>query len=528
MRHHPHSLSSTRHNTRQDMGFSFTLTPKSTTKSTTATEYWGMGLLLVFFPEEDNSNNNHHHSSATASPLSSSSSPSMIKRSNSSLISTKAQSTISICALFVFLTLLLFTLSTFEPSTSSLNNAPRRILSQKSTPSPTNPNSSPFSFFKMWSSDPGGYSNHPIKRVNPVALQGMGVLYRRGTRAVNDFIIGHVAEDTTVDEFRLFLRVIHRSGLSSKSDMAFLYSSSSSLSKFGSVIEEENDSFSKLIRHYKESNNTSKRNSALRFDVTQFVKSVKKDMGEPLWGKRIRGNFNNSTEDRGDSGELTQLSYGSILGFEVNELDPENSLAGFLDHVPMSLRRWACYPMLLGRVRRNFKHIMLVDVRKLIILGDPLVRVRTQTPESVFISLKQESVSNNKHSKRNSDKTQPHYQANSAVLMGGARGVRRLSTAMLTEIVRASMQHKKKSSVTESGILSQLVANEHILKNIHLVTSTESIPEASSLIESRSSSSQAIVMMQRGNSDYEVDYYSIIMKQICSCEAVDSSVYKNC
>ncbi|KAK1579102.1 hypothetical protein Q3G72_035579 [Acer saccharum] len=515
------------------MGFSFTLTPKSST-TTTATENWGMGLLLVFFPEEDN-NSNHHHSSATAtaSPLSSSSSSSLsrIKRSNSSLISTKAQSTISICALFVFLTLLLFTLSTFEPSTSSLNNTPRRILSQKSTPNPTvvtNPNSSPFPFFKMWSSDPG-YSNEPRKRVNPVALQGMGVLYRRGTRAVNDFIIGHVAEDTTEDEFRLFLRVLHRSGLSSKSDMAFLYSSSSSLSKFGSVIEEENDSFSKLIRHYKESNRTtSKKDTALRFDVTQFVKSMKKDMGEPLWGKRIRGNFNNSTEDRGVSGELMQLSYGSILGFEVNELDPENSLAGFLDHVPMSMRRWACYPMLLGRVRRNFKHIMLVDVKKLILLGDPLVRVRTQTPESVFISMKQDSVSSNKHSKRNSDKTQQHYQANSAVLMGGARGVRRLSTAMLTEIVRASMQRKKKSSVTESGIFSQLVSNEHILKNIHLVTSIESIPEASSLIESSPSSSPAIVMMQRGNSNYGVDYYSIIMKQICSCEAVDSSVYKNC
>ncbi|KAK2653159.1 hypothetical protein Ddye_013015 [Dipteronia dyeriana] len=508
------------------MGFSFTLTPKSTT---TVTENWGMGLLLVFFPEEEDKNSNQrHHSSTTASPLSSSS-PSRMKRSNSSLISSKAQSTISICALFVFLTLLLFTLSTFEPSTSSLNNTPRRILSQNSTPTPTNPNPSPFSFFKMWSSDPG-YSNHPRKRVNPVALQGMGVLYRRGTRAVNDFIIGHVAEDTTEDEFRLFLRVLHRSGLSSKSDTAFLHSSSSSLSKFGSVIEEENDSFSKLIRHYKESNGTSKKDSALRFDVTQFVKSVKKDMGEPLWGKRIRGNYSNSTEVRADSdsGELTQLSYGSILGFEVNELDPENSLAGFLDHVPMSLRRWACYPMLLGRVRRNFKHIMLVDVKKLILLGDPLVRVRTQTPESVFISMKQEIVSNNKHSKRSSDKTQPHYQANSAMLMGGARGVRRLSIAMLTEIVRASMQHKKKSLLTESGILSQLVANEHILKNIHLVTSTESIPEASSLIESSSSSSPAIVMMQRGNSNYEVDYYSIIMKQICSCEAVDSSVYKNC
>ncbi|KAL5812239.1 hypothetical protein ACOSQ3_027189 [Xanthoceras sorbifolium] len=521
----------------------FTLTPK-TNKPTTTTaainENWGMGLLLVFFPGDDK---NHHHSpTATSSSnhlfssSSSSSSPllSRIKRSNSSLISSKAQSTISICALFVFLTLLLFTLSTFEPSTTSLNNnTPRRFLSKKSPPTITTTipsisnQNSPFPFLRMWSSEPG-YNNKRRKQASPVALQGMGVLYRRGTRAVNDLVIGHVAEDTTEDEFRLFLRVLHRSGLTSKSDMAFLYSSSSSMSKFGPVIEEENDSFLKLIYHYKESNGTSKKDSVLGFDVTQFVKSGKKDMGEPLWGKRIRGNYSNTTEEDHDQAELTQLSYGSIVGFEVNELDPENSLAGFVDHVPMSLRRWASYPMLLGRVRRNFKHIMLVDVKKMVLLGDPLVRVRGRSPESVHISMKQESVSNNKHSKRNSDKTQPHYQANSAILMGGARGVRRLSAAMLTEIVRASMQqHKKKRSMTDSGILSQLVVNQHILKNINLISSTESIPEASSLNESKSSN-PAMVMMQRGDSNHDVDYYSIIIKQICSCEGVDSSVYKNC
>src|SRR5581483_4724196 len=37
---------------------------------------------------------------------------------------------------------------------------------------------------------------------------------------------------------------------------------------------------------------------------------------------------------------------------------------------------YTCYPMILGRVRRNFKHVMLVDVNKVLLLGDPLGRVK--------------------------------------------------------------------------------------------------------------------------------------------------------
>ncbi|KAF3557239.1 hypothetical protein F2Q69_00014890, partial [Brassica cretica] len=52
---------------------------------------------------------------------------------------------------------------------------------------------------------------------------------------------------------------------------------------------------------------------------------------------------------------LDELTHGS--GFDFPELDQENSLSGFMDHVLITLRRWA-YPMLLGRLRRNFKHVM--------------------------------------------------------------------------------------------------------------------------------------------------------------------------
>ncbi|MCI08771.1 hypothetical protein A2U01_0029850, partial [Trifolium medium] len=189
--------------------------------------------------------------------------------------------------------------------------------------------------------------------------------------------------------------------------------------------------------------------------------------GEPLWGNKIR------TQNKTTSNTTNSLSYGSVLSFDATELDPENSLAGFLDRVPFSLRRWACYPMLLGRVRRNFKHVMLVDVKSVLILRDPFGRVKNRSPESVFLF--------NKHGKKISSNQKVVLPA---VVIGGARGVRRLSNAVMIEIVRAATQHRKKrNSVSESSVLSQLASNEFLLrsKNVQLTVSNELIPEASSL-----------------------------------------------
>ncbi|KAF5750222.1 hypothetical protein HS088_TW03G00555 [Tripterygium wilfordii] len=473
------------------MGF----TAKSKSRST---ENWGMGFFLVFFPEETTSPST---STSAASPTTtatdksnfvsspSSSSPvRFIRRSNSSNpIIIKAQSTISICALFVFLTLLLFTLSTFEPTTSATIISSRRFLSLKI---PITNKTNQFPSF---------------------AFHGMGTLFRRGTRAMNELVVAHLVEDVKEDHFRLFLKTLHRSGLTARADVVLIFHGSST---FGNAIREENDLFFKLVRNYKELKGASRNSS---FDLAQFVMNEKKEIGEPLWGKRIRSNYSEVGEEED---EFTGLSYGSVVGFEPGELDPENSLSGFLDHVPMSLRRWACYPMLLGRVRRNFKHVMLVDVKRSVILGDPFVRVRNRSPESVYITTKQES----KH--RNSDKTQSHSHVNPAILMGGTRGIRRLSNAMLTEIVRAAMQRKKKNPVSESGVLSQLISNDFILKDVvSLIKPTESIPEASSLtgLSGRALSDYPII--QSGNAYNDINY--IIRKLICSCE-VDASVYRDC
>lgn len=337
---------------------------------------------------------------------------------------------------------------------------------------------------------------------------------------MNELVICHVSDSVTKKELKLFLRSYHRSGLASKSDLLFVFNSISTIDSFDDVIRDENDLFLKLVHRYKsELGNGSKAvDFPASFDVTRFVKSGNEaDKGESIWGRKIKSN--NSSFSNGDNGtELTRMCYGSVVGFGIGELDPENSLSGFLDHVPMNLRRWASYPMILGRVRRKFKHIMLVDVKELLLLGDPLARVKNHTPESIFLS----STPTPKHSRKNN---KPHRKTiNPALIIGGERGVRRLSAAILTEIVRSTtrQRHNKKNSITESTLLSQLAANEFLQKSIHFVSSPESISEPSSL------SGVALANMtvvRRGNSNLDIG--AVITKHICSF-SIDSSVYKDC
>ncbi|PIN24574.1 hypothetical protein CDL12_02690 [Handroanthus impetiginosus] len=474
---------------------------KTKSKNSSNSEGWGMGFLLVFFPEEDQNHEQQTKKKANNFNLfSSSSSP--LRRTNSTHLLHKAQSTISICFLLLFTTLLLFTLSTVPSSTTTAAGAARRLYRVPR---------------RTLSSLSASNLSH--------ALQGMGTLYRRGTRAMSDLIVAHAIESLTLHELKLFLRLFYRSSLASRSDLLFIFPSKTSA--FENAILQENESFMKILTQYSEkfSNNS---HSPGSFDVTQFVKRSKKEKesGEPIWGRKFRGNFSEE-----GAAETTRPSYGSVVGFDVDELDPENSLSGFLDHVPMSLRRWACYPMLLGRVRRNFKHIMLVDVKEMLLLGDPLGRVRSQSPESVLLKALPQSTSG-KHGKKNSEKTQSTRQkpVHPGIIMGGSRGVRRLSNAMLTEIVRASAQHKKKNSVAEQGVFNQLVGNDFVLKNVNLIVSTEPVPELSSLGELSSKLGSHLFtrnygLIRRGNSNLEID--SAVMKHICSFP-IDSTFYSDC
>ncbi|XP_031101662.1 uncharacterized protein LOC116005574 [Ipomoea triloba] len=454
----------------------------------------GMGFLFLFFPENetpaaaadihDRKKNLRRYSVSSGGG------------GGASLLSAAVQSTISVCALLIFLTLLLFTLC-FDPAV--VNSPPRRHLSL-SLSSPLSP----------------PWPHNAINLSFPHALQGMGSLYSRGTRAMNDLIVAHAVDSLTPLELKLFLRLFFASGLSSKSDLLLIFRSKSPA--FDRVIAGENDSFLKLILGGRD------RSSGEIPGVAQFKISEKKkkESGEPIWGRKIKRNSSHNNSE-GNSTESTRMSYGSVVGFDADELDPEDSLAGFLDHVPMSLRRWACYPMLLGRVRRNFRHVTLVDVKEILLLGDPLGRVKNRTPESVYLTTHTPS----KHVKNSGQN--PVYPG---IVAGGTRGVRRLSNAMLTEIVRAAMQRKRKNPVTESGVINQLIRSEFALRNVNLMVSSESIPRLSSLTGLNSKPGATFLpivskfaLARPGNSNG--DGSVVILKHLCSL-SLDSQVYPDC
>ncbi|XP_055808402.1 uncharacterized protein LOC129876949 [Solanum dulcamara] len=425
--------------------------------------FTAMGFFFILFPEDESTIITKNKQKTNLSSLKS------IKHSNSTHLFPKAQFIISICVLLIFITFLLFTISTCEPS-------PRTQLSKSKFP--------PF-------------QQH--------ALQGMGTLYRKGTRSMSDLIVAHVIESVTLQELKLFTKLIYRSKISSKSDILFIFPIKSI--PFENTIVEENTSFLKLIHGYKDNSSN--------IDPTHFLISSNKAnrSEEPIWGRKKQSNFREEDDNKTES---TRFSYGSVVGFYADELDPENSLSGFMDHVSMNLRRWACYPMLFGRIRRNFKHIMLVDVKEMLVLGDSPSRVKNLSHDSVLVFRRKNFQKNHKK------------QANPEIIIGGLRGIRRLSNAMLIEIVRESMQHKKKNSVTESTLFNQLVGNEFIMKNVELI-SGESIVELSSLTELDKKTVSLLIskfsIIRRGNSN--VDIISVFKKYLCSFP-LDSTVYSDC
>ncbi|XP_049401558.1 uncharacterized protein LOC125865408 [Solanum stenotomum] len=400
-----------------------------------------MGFFFILFPEDESTIITKNKQKTNLSPL----------KSINTLF--RAQLIISICVFLIFITFLLFTISTFEPS----------------------------SRFKLQNSKSPSFQQH--------ALQGMGTLFRKGTRSMSDLIVAHVIESVTVQELKLFTKLIYRSKISSKSDILFVFPKKSIL--FENTIVEENTSFFKLINGYEYNSTT--------FNSTHNKANANE---EPIWGRKKQSNF---IDEDYNSTESIQLSYGSVIGFYAYELDPENSLSGFMDHVPMNLRRWACYPMLFGRIRRNFKHIILVNVKEIFLLGDSPSRIKNLSHDSVLV-----------FRRKNFEKTHKK-QASPEIIMGGLRGIRRLSNAMLIKIIQESMQHKKKNSINESVLFNQLIGNEFMLKNVEL-NLDESIVELSSLSEFDKKSGSLLILkffiISRGNSNVDINY--VIKKYLCS------------
>lgn len=64
------------------------------------------------------------------------------------------------------------------------------------------------------------------------------------------------------------------------------------------------------------------------------------------------------------------------MGFEMEELDPDNILESFMDDPPAQLRRWMCYQLLLGYLRHKYRSVLLARIGAVVILGDALAAVR--------------------------------------------------------------------------------------------------------------------------------------------------------
>lgn len=89
----------------------------------------------------------------------------------------------------------------------------------------------------------------PVKSVVAAekALQGMGTLFRKGTRPMRELIVAHLSEETSVGSLRLFLRTLHRSGATARADVVVLFPGASVSQELLSVFHDEEASFQKML-----------------------------------------------------------------------------------------------------------------------------------------------------------------------------------------------------------------------------------------------------------------------------------------
>lgn len=245
------------------------------------------------------------------------------------------------------------------------------------------------------------HASHPMKGIakalkvqkvavpNKVApaLKGLGTVFIRGTKVMSELVVAHITEDTQLEDLRLFFRGLYRSGVMARADVVVLFAWNALPVYMVNLINEENSSFHKLLQFSSSESNdvhtdgpasspspTQSAASISPFNIDAYKKASAENelTSQPFWGSRV-GNLSHG--NRSD-GAMQQFVWGSIIGFDASELNPDDTLQGFFDHPPVELRRWACYQMLLGMVRHRFKHVLLTDVSGVAILGDPFALAR--------------------------------------------------------------------------------------------------------------------------------------------------------
>ncbi|OAE30004.1 hypothetical protein AXG93_3893s1110 [Marchantia polymorpha subsp. ruderalis] len=242
------------------------------------------------------------------------------------------------------------------------------------------------------------------------ALHGLGVTFRKGSRAMSELVVAHVEEATTADDLRLFLRTLHRSGVTARADVVLLFPSSPVPKVLADVVNEEERSWWEIMlqlqstaaphsskessgeatedssanregRNLQEAPSTpvhvefpDSNSSLSSFHATAFWKAREegKPRGDAFWGgSTARSDGMTTAVDWGD--------WGSVVGFEMQDLDSDEALKGFIEEPPARLRRWISYQMLLGMVKSKFRSVLLAAVGEVLVMGDVLAVTRKKT-----------------------------------------------------------------------------------------------------------------------------------------------------
>lgn len=406
----------------------------------------------------------------------------------------------SLCVGILFCTVILFVLVSLDPSKVSedprlLVTFPHRIRSHTLLSKPVSISYDRKEYGLPRKSEERGSSfGYP-------ALEGLGMLFRKGKRAMAELVVAHLSETTTAEDLRFFLRGLHRSGTPARADVVFLFPWRPQSPEFLQVISEEDYYFQRLLLAGKSRAADATQDAKLSVfnsgaytrTLSDFGKGRQVGLQDSIWGKNDPISASDGEENLGFREE--RVHFGAIVGFDMQELDPDDALSGFLDSSPAVLRRWLCYEILLGMVSHRYRHVLLTEVTGVFILHDALAPLKKKDTslhlyytgqrwsDPVLLESPARQAKNQVKNLRNvtnlgimesvygksfwsaldaDDKTRKVISA--GAIMGCTRQVRTLTTAMATEIVRGAILRRSRAPFTiDSPLLSFLVSKNSVL-----------------------------------------------------------------
>jgi hypothetical protein len=348
------------------------------------------------------------------------------------------------------------------------------------------------------------------------ALHGVGMLFRKGNRSMNELIAAHLTERVTDFELRMFVRTLYRSGALARADLVILFPRNSVRDEgIYSVIEEECDlGFKKVSSYFDPSGDYRNGSTVGNFSSLSVFNTEAFRRAAEEKNKR-----NKKGRDRSGT-----IRVGSVMGFEMDELDPDNILESFIDDPPAQLRRWVCYQLLLGYLRHKYRSVLLARIGAVVILSDAMAAVRNSSglfllTESrswdipaageEFLDSSQDRTPPRRRSRRRKTSQKPQPRAtktaanrkkkmalleavygmeiwrsltmeerrkrmmSSGIIAGTMSAVRALSNAMVNEVIRVTMERKSRAAFPDQVPLSYLIHQTAVLDrkekgNLHL------------------------------------------------------------